>query len=102
MTHIPHDDTHTHGFCDECPRCAEYPKDLRGIDYENLRRIWSGDIKTNTDMKVYNALYRAAVEMQHLCSAFQYADHSIQDVMAGEPSPPAFPFDQLFTVGGRS
>lgn len=38
--HTYHDDTHTHGLADDCPRCAEHAEDpVRSLDGENLRRI---------------------------------------------------------------
>ena len=84
--HVPHPDTHTNGFDDDCPRCQQYPSKLYDIDSENLRRLWSGNIITQTDMDCYNALYRAAVISQNLESAFK--DHGLVNS------------SDLFAVGG--
>lgn len=75
--HTLHEDTHTHGFNDSCERCQRYVNELYGIDAVNLKRIWTGDIKTRTDMDVYNALYSAAVITQKLESAFSIPTHEV-------------------------
>lgn len=92
--HIEHPDTHTHGLCDDCPRCAEYLHRPTGLDHENLRRIWRGDLKTATDMKVYNELYRMAVMAQRMQEAFVWEFYTISD-----PPPEGIVID-LFKVGG--
>lgn len=106
--HIEHPDTHTHGLHDGCLRCAEHAERPTGLDGENLRRIWSGDIKTRMDMDAYNLLYRSVVLTQRLTEAFQYAefDEHCRDqpgfgaALASFTPTPAHEID-LFTVGGR-
>ena len=69
MDHTEHPDSHTHGLADGCPRCEKNIETPQLLDEENLRRIWKGDHKTRTDVKVYDSLYRAAVTHQRLAQA---------------------------------
>lgn len=98
-THPPM--THTHGLQDDCPRCAEYVERPTDLDAENLRRIWSGQIHTATDMKAYNALYRAAVLVQRLEEAWMWEDFdpSTMSIALFDPKPREE--IDLFAVGGR-
>lgn len=69
--HTIHEDSHTHGLADDCPRCAEHAEDpVSTLDGENLRRIVLlavdedrfGNALTDTDLvaacKVLNLLER--------------------------------------------
>jgi hypothetical protein len=67
--HTEHPDSHTHGLADGCPRCEAAIETPQLCDDENLARIWKGDHKTRTDVKVYDSLYRAAVTHQRLAQA---------------------------------
>ncbi len=107
--HNPHPDTHQHGFDDECARCQQYIANPTEVDAENLRRIWSGSIITQTDLAVYNVLYRSVVVTQKLVEAFQWeafdsflpGEDFGERVSAFEPAPRLDAFT-LFEVGGRS
>jgi len=109
MSHIYHPDTHTHGLCDECPRCEEHAATLTGLDAENLVRLWRGQLHTRTDVAAYNALYRSVVVTQRLGEAFAVkawhaAGGSIENIGSGPDlrtfaKPDAF---ELFKVGGRA
>lgn len=49
-THIFHEDSHTHGLCDDCPRCqehAEYP--AASLDTENINRLLNGHCFSELD-----------------------------------------------------
>ena len=49
-THTDHPDSHEFGLADGCPRCAEHAEQPeRGMDKENARRIWFGDVYSETD-----------------------------------------------------
>lgn len=51
-THIYHEDTHTHGLCNECERCQEHAEHpLASLDRDNLARIRRGDLFTALDRK---------------------------------------------------
>src|SRR5690606_24262121 len=67
--HTAHPDSHTHGLADGCPRCEAAIETPQLCDDINLARIWKGDHKTRTDVKVYDSLYRAAVTHQRLAHA---------------------------------
>lgn len=68
--HTPHPDSHTHGLCDDCPECQKRIEQPLLMDDANLRRVWRGEHHTRTDVKVYDALYRACTTHQRLQSAF--------------------------------
>lgn len=68
--HIEHPKSHEHGLCDDCPECVSRIEQPLLLDDENLRRIWSGDHRSRTDVKVYDVLYRGAVQSQRILSAF--------------------------------
>ena len=49
-THSYHPDTHTHGLCDDCPRCAEHAAHpLFGLDQQNFARIYGGGVYSRFD-----------------------------------------------------
>lgn len=56
-THTYHEDSHTHGLADGCPRCeehAEHPE--RNLDSRNLKRLMEGKLYTRLDQVAANRL----------------------------------------------
>jgi hypothetical protein len=99
--HDIHPDTHTDGFSDECARCQKYITNPNDLDAENMRRIWRGEFHTRTDVKVYDALYRAAVIAQNIEEAFRWEGHTIDNPPPKDISGMKIRCD-LFAVGGRA
>lgn len=65
--HAYHEDTHTHGLADDCPRCAEHAEyPLEGLDRENIQRLIRGDIHTRTDAAAAARLTTTLERGRHL------------------------------------
>lgn len=48
--HTYHEDTHTHGLADDCPRCQEHAQHPESsLDRVNIRRLLEGSVLTMTD-----------------------------------------------------
>ena len=69
--HIEHPKSYTHGLCDDCPECVSRIESPLKLDAINLQRIWRGDHKTRTDVKVYDAIYRAVIVRDGLARALE-------------------------------
>lgn len=69
MSHTLHDDVHTAGLEESCPRCQEHIADpLAQLDQEMLERLYRRQYHSLGDMKAGEELHsrlRAARELLH-------------------------------------
>lgn len=61
--HTYHEDSHTHGLADDCPRCIEHTEaPWRTLDQKNIYRLLHGGAITYTD-RVAASKLREALEV---------------------------------------
>jgi len=66
-SHTLHEDSHTHGLADDCPRCrehAEHPE--ASLDRTNTARLLRGQVYTALDRAAASRLTRAIATARYL------------------------------------
>lgn len=72
MIHNQHPSIMEHGLDAGCQRCVEIAADpLIELDAENVRRLWTGKVKSRLDIEAYNVLYRVAVRASSMENKLQ-------------------------------